>query len=67
VLIYVVIIHTHTYTLLIPEFMTLAGGGYYFLYKHSIDTRMVTKKNRHNTSDFVVANVNFYYKSGHRD
>jgi len=53
--------------LLIPEFMPLAGGGYYFLYKNSIDTRVVTKKNRHDTSDFVVANVNFYYKNGHRD
>jgi len=47
--------------------MLSAGRGYYFLYKNGIDTRMVTKKNRHDTSDFIVANVKFYYKNGHRD
>jgi len=66
-LIYVAIKHTHTYTLLIPAFMPSAGGGYCFLYKNSIDIRMVTRKKRHDTSDFIVANVNFYCKNGHRD
>jgi len=47
--------------------MPSVGGGYYFLYKNSTDTRMVTKKNRRDTSDFIVANVKFYYKNGHRD
>lgn len=47
--------------------MLSTGGGFYFPYKNSIDTRMVTKKNRHDTSDFIVASVKFYYKNGHRD
>jgi hypothetical protein len=62
-----VVLHAHTYTLLIPAYTPSAGGGYYFLYKNIIDTRMLTRRNRHDTSDFMVANIKFYYKNGHRD
>lgn len=62
---YLVTTHTYIHTIN-TSIYALAGGGYYLLYKSSIYTRMVTKKNRHDTSDFIVATVKFYYNNGHR-
>jgi hypothetical protein len=64
-LLYVVI--THTYIHIINTSIYAFGWRRILLsLQKRIDTRMVTKKNRRDTSDFI-ANVKFYYKNGHRD